>query len=187
MKGCDFVKILVFFLIIIATKFVLNLHDWLRIRTLSKYHMEWLSDKRDNLHLYKQEIINLFKKAHVKNVYTPVSQPTGFGQISNMNADVFTMFPSKLQIIAYPAISMFFEAEGVFKKNMFNSLNPIFWIEFILFLPKELLTYLGINPETTAFKLCNVLLTFFWWLCGTAFALFKPQLQQFIIKLFGNL
>lgn len=179
-------KILVIFLFIVAVKFLLNLYNFTRIKTLNKYHLDWLAGERDDFMLHRQEVLNLFQKAHIKNLYTPATQRIGYGKIASMDIDVFTMFPSRLEIIACPANDMFKEAEGVFRKNLFDSVNPIYWIDFILFLPKNLLLYLGLDSEKAAFKLCNILLTLIWWISGALLAFFRPDLYQFVSHLLGQ-
>lgn len=179
-------KMLIMFLVVVVIKFSLNFHNFLRIKQLSNYHLEFLEGKRPNFTEYRQEVIELFRKAHVKNAYIPVSEPTGYGQIVNMNVDVFSMFPSEFSIISAPAIKMFSEAQGVFRKNMFDSINPIFWIEFLIFLPKNLLIYLGLNQKKALFKTFNLIFTFLWWFFCTLVTFFQAEIKQFIIEFFGN-
>lgn len=179
-------KILILFLVVVAIKFSLNFYNFLRIKTLNNYHLEFLEGKHPNFVEHRQEVLELFKKAHVKNAYIPISEPTGYGQIVNMNVDVFSMFPSDLLVISGPAIKMFSEAQGVFRKNMFDSINPIFWIEFLIFLPKNLLIYLGLNHQKTLFKTFNLIFTLIWWCFCTLITFFQPEIKQFLVKFFGN-
>lgn len=180
-------KLLFFFLLIILYKFISNLSNYLRIKTLHKYFCDFVDHKRTDMNLYKQEVISLFQKANIKDIKTPVSEPIGYGQIMHANVSVFSMFPSLRPTFAGEALNMFEEAAGVFKKNMRDCLNPLYWIDFFLFLPKSLLSYLGFPSDTTWYKICNILLTFIWWLLGTIIIFFKPQIQQFIIEFVGNL
>lgn len=150
-------KILLIFFLIVAYKFLINLSHYLRIKKLHKYFSDFVEKKRTDMNLYKQEVISLFKKAHIKDVKTPVSEPIGFGQVVNANVSVFSMFPSLRPVFAMESLNMFEEAEGVFRKNMIDCVNPLYWIELILFLPKSLLSYLGLPSEATAYKLLNVL------------------------------
>lgn len=174
-------------LIAIAYKFFRNLSYYLRVKTLHGYFIEFTEHKRTNMNMYRQEVISLFKKANVKDVITPVSEPIGYGQIMNASVSVFSMFPSLRPVFLSEALNMFEDAEGAFRKNMIDSIDPLYWIDFIIFLPKELLAYLGLKPEATTYKLCNVLLTSAWWISGTFIIFFKPQIKQYLIELIGNL
>lgn len=180
-------RLLIFFIIVILIKFSLNYYNYMRIKKLHKYFEEFIQHKRTDMNLYRQEVLSLFKKAGVKDVLTPIAEPIGFSQIANATVSVFSMFPSLRPLFAGSALNMFEEAEGVFKKNMINSINPIYWIELILFLPQSLLKYLGLNADSLAFKLWNIFLTFVWWVICTLITLFQPEIKQIIIKLMGNL
>lgn len=179
-------KILLFFIAIIFIKFSLNFYNYLRTQQLHKYFDDFFHQKRNDMNIYRQEVISLFEKANIKDVKIPVSEPIGFGQICNVNVSVFDMFPSTRVAFASTALNMFEEAEGVFRKNMFDSINPLYWMELIVFFPKNILKYVGLNIETTAFKLWNIFLTFIWWSFCTVITLFQPEIKQFIIKLLAQ-
>lgn len=177
----------ILFLLIVVYKFLTNLLHYFRIKTLHKYFYEFMDGKRDNMNLYRQEVLSLFRKAHVKDVKTPVSESIGYGQIVNATVSVFSMFPSLRPQFSSTALNMFEEAEGAFHKNMLDSFNPFYWIDLIIFLPKTLLAYIGVSSEVTSYKICNLLLTFIWWIFVVLVLYFKPQFQHFIIELIRNL
>ena len=163
-------RFLALFLLVVAYKFLTNLMHYFRIKKLQTYFSEFLEHKRSDMNLYRQEVLSLFEKAHVKDIKIPVSEHIG-------NRTEFSV----------TVLNMFEEAEGVFRKNMLDSFNPFYWIDLIVFLPKSLLAYIGISSEVTAYKICNVLFTFIWWILGILVVYFKPQLQDFVIKLVRNL
>ncbi|MFQ7092178.1 MAG: hypothetical protein ACLRQ8_10255 [Coprococcus sp.] len=175
------------FLFIVGYKFLSNLLHCLRIRKLHQYFCEFMKQQRDNMNLYRQEVLSLFEKAHIKDVKIPVSERIGNSQIANWTASTFSMFPSLRPAFSSTALNMFEEAEGVFRKNMIDSINPFYWIDLIIFLPKTLLSYLGISSETSTYKICNVLLTFIWWVFEVFLIYYKPQLQQFLVELVRNI
>ena len=65
-------KLLLIPIAIIALKFLLNLQHWLRIKRLKEYFLEFICGKRNDMNRYRNEVISLFKKAYVPDVYTPV-------------------------------------------------------------------------------------------------------------------
>ncbi len=180
-------KIIIIGICIIVYKAISNLINLLTTKRYKTEFIKYLSQDSSRIVEHRLQTIKLFKRAGIKDTSTPISQGIGYGQVANFNASVFHNFPSTLQVIAYPALEMFDSAIGIYKSRIIESFNPIYWIEQILFLPKNLLTYIGLNSENTAFKICNVLLSFIWWLLGTTIILFKTQLQQFIIEFIGNL
>lgn len=180
-------RFLALFLLVVAYKFLTNLMHYFRIKKLQTYFSEFLDHKRSDMNFYRQEVLSLFEKAHVKDIKIPASEHIGNGEIVSGNVSTFSMFPSTRTEFSVTVLNMFEEAEGVFRKNMLDSFNPFYWIDLIVFLPKSLLTYIGISSEVTAYKICYVLFTFLWWILGILVVYFKPQLQDFVIKLVRNL
>lgn len=176
-------KIVIIFISIIAYKMISNYVKYKRCQKLSKMHLEWLTDKCDNFTQYKGEILALFKNADLTDSKVPVTQPSGYGQIASFSASTYLNFPSKAAVFAAEIANKFDQAVGVYHQRCLESLNPLYWIEAILFLPKNLLQYVGLDSEKVAFKLCNILLTFIWWLIGTLVIFFGPQIKQFILSL----
>lgn len=179
-------KALAFFLLVVFYKFFSNFMCYRRIKILHKYFSEFIDHKRTDMNQYKQEVISLFKKANVKDIKLLTSESIGYGHIASATISVFSMFPSLRPNFAGESLNMFENAEGSFKKNMRDSFNPFYWIDLIIFLPKNLLSYLDFSPDAFTYKLCNLLLTFMWWLLGILFLFFKPQIQQFIIEFVRN-
>ena len=180
-------KLLLIPIAIIALKFLLNLQHWLRIKRLKEYFLEFICGKRNDMNRYRNEVISLFKKAYVPDVYTPVVDSVGLGLLASGNVSLFTMFPSKRAAFIAEYLNMFDSAEGTFYKNMSDAINPLYWVETVVFLPKTILRYIGLDSDKTAFKLCNVLLSFIWWALCLCAVFFKPQLKQLLIEALGNL
>lgn len=177
------IKIVILFIFVIAFKASSNYIKFKRCQKLSKMHMDWLADSCDEFSQYKGEVKKLFLGANIPDSCIPTSQAIGYGQIANANASVYLNFPSKVMGIAAALTDKFDEAIGTYRTRFLESFSPLYWIETILFLPKNLLQYIGLDSEKIAFKLCNILLTFIWWCLGVAFMFFKPQLQEFLISL----
>lgn len=173
---------IILFIFVIIYKMLSNLYFYFRIKHLNKLHSKWRIGKAPRFPTYKSEVISLFKRAGIQNLLTPTAMPIGYNQIANFNADVFTNFPSTHIDIANGAVRMFYEAEGTFRHRFFESLNPIYWIELVLFAPKKLLIYLSFDENKTLFKTCNILLTFIWWSAGVLFAFFRTDLNNLLTE-----
>lgn len=173
-------KFLILCLCIVAYKTLNNFIKWKQIKYYRKSYEDFLFDKSSRIAEYKLQTIKLFKNAGIKDSSTPVSQPVGYGQIANFDASVFHNFPSKLTIIAQPALEMFDSATGVYRSRVFESFNPLYWIEQILFLPKNILIYVGLDSEQVSFKLCNVLLSFIWWTIGILVTIYGSKINDLI-------
>lgn len=170
-------KVLLVVLIIIFYKFITNLINYNRCKKFEERHLNWINNKDDDFPKNKSEVISLFKRAGIKDSHVNVVTPITYQHISTNNISVFENFPSILRPVYAAALSMFDDAIGVYRKRMFDSFNPLYWIDCILFFPRHALEYLGISPDNLSFKISNLILTILWWLIGAAFLFFKQHIQ----------
>lgn len=71
-----------------------------------------------------------------------------------------------------PMVSRLFDlASGVFRMRIKEAFSPLYWIDCVVFAPKHLITYLGIDTNKSAAKALNAILTVLWW-CGSAVVVF---------------
>ena len=179
-------KILIIFLFICLYKIISNFVNYKYLCKIENEYITWLSSKNKNPNLTqcKNKVISLFKKANVSNCCIPLTQPTGFGKCVTTRVSVFENFPSPYENFASIHFNMITVAKGTYKQRALETFNPLFWIDLVLFAPKNILEYIGLNDETTLFKALNIVLTFFWWLFGIIINLFNTEIHNFIIKLF---
>ena len=170
-------------LLIAVYKIASNSYCYCKIKWLKCRHEDWIRGKCDSFPTYKAETITLFERAGVKNFTIPTTQTVGYGYLSSFDADIFTNFPSANYDIYNGVLRMFNEAEGVFRHRIFETFNPLYWIDIVLFAPKKLLLYLSIKEDNILFKICNVLFTLIWWIICTVFVFFQPEIKQLIVEL----
>ena len=180
-------RLVIIFVVILAYKFLSNITCYFRCKKLQQTFVDWLADRSASCSQHRSEVISLFKRARVKDSYIPITQPTGFFQLASFNASVFQSFPSDIEVFANATYRKFQEAIGFYKFEALNTFNPLSWIDSILFLPKNLLLYIGLREEKTSFRLSNVLLTCLWWCILWAIALFDAEFKTFLITLLGKL
>lgn len=128
----------------------------------------------------KKEIIDIFKKLRIEDKYFLVSQNARYGKIACFKASVFTVYPSNINIFYNSQINMFEETIGILKKNMLDCINPIYWIENLIFLPQNILICLGIDSASIIGKLFNVIV----WIVIFVLGLFDNEVKTFIISHF---
>ena len=172
------------FALILVYRFLTNLISYISAKRYKKQYFKWVKNPDEKFLLSKRAVSNLLKKARVEDCKVPTSQPIGFGKVAAFNADVLSNFPSLDEDIFAATVRMINEAVGVFWNNMISCINPLFWIEAILFMPRHLLEYLGLNETQLSFRISNILLTAIWWVLGAVFALAKNDILMFITKLF---
>src|SRR5690606_35006346 len=93
------------------------------------------------------------------DIFIPVTRPLGLGQIANANINPIDQYPNRMSDVAYAINSQLQSSKGVYKQRMLFSINPLLWLEFIIFLPSNIIKYLGFKNESVG-KLFNVL----WWI-----------------------
>jgi hypothetical protein len=95
---------------------------------------------------------------------------------ASFNASVFQNFPSKSADHAMTAMRDFQDAMGIYRRRIFESFNPLYWINLVLFLPKNILGYVGFKTETALIKIFQLI----WWLAGIVFAIFKDDIFKYL-------
>lgn len=173
-------KIVLFFIIVAIYKVLSNTYCFFRIKYLSQKHLEWFSDNAPNFPTYKNEVISLFKKAGIKNISTPAVQSMGYNRVASFNADIFTNFPCTHPDIFNGAIRMFYEAEGTYRHRIFETLSPMYWVDFIVFAPRKLLDYLGFDEKKLLYKTCNILMTVIWWMAIFFVSIYREKINDII-------
>lgn len=142
-------------------------------------YFDFLKQKDTNLSTYKRSIVNLFKRAGVKDSYIPTVNAVGYGQIASFNASIFANFPNLFKDHVSITLNMFDEAIGVYRSRIFETFNPFFWVECIIFLPKNILQYLGIDSEKVIVKIFQVI----WWFAAPISIIFRDSIISFIKRL----
>ncbi len=74
-------------------------------------------------------------------------KPLGLGYTKEQSVSALDNLLFLNSEIMGSSIEIMKRAKGYYKVQALKSFNPLFWIEFIIFLPKELSKYLGIDDE----------------------------------------
>ena len=144
-----------YLLAIPAYKIISNFYDYRRIKQIHDNYIEWLATGKKIDSLFESQALfkKLLEKANVKESYLPVCQPVGLGRAVQYNASVKEQFPSRIHDFALQINKMFYEAEGVFLARAKEAFNPLYWIDFVIFLPKHFMAYLGADTEKLLTKI----------------------------------
>lgn len=169
-----------YLLAIPAINAILNGYHFFRLRYIKDKYFEWLLSGKDGdiIAGYSNELKMLLKKANIKDCYIPESELIGCGQVANFQLSAFEQFPSRRKDIASILFMLISRGLGVYKNNFYNSFNPIFWLEIIVYLPKGIFSYLGISDNTMIVKILQLI----WWVIGglitAAIALYPDFCRQ---------
>lgn len=161
---------------------LINLVRYIQCRYYLDVFFTWLATGKKGIQLLqgRSTIKKLIKDANLSDPRLPWVQPTGYGLVASSTISVFDNFPSRYEDIARVTTQYINDAIGVYRSRCWQTFNPLYWIQAIIFLPRSVMSYLGASPETISVKLLQLL----WWLIvsvGTvAFALYKDELKTVI-------
>jgi len=126
----------------------------------------------------KASVIKLLKEANIPDGVITHVEPAGWGMISSGKVSFYANFPNNRQDFANHIVRNFNEAIGVYWSRAIETINPIFWIEFILNLPKHLLFYLGIKDDNWITKSTQLV----YWIGTIIYILFGINIKQVVIN-----
>lgn len=146
--------IIIFFLIIWFYKLTYNTYLYIRTKLLYKQYQIFEQDNdSENFDIVSSlpEIKELFAKANIPDdLQVPFDNIDASGKIKPLLNINNTM----------PEITRFYnirftEALGYFKKNICDTINPFYWIEFFIYFPQKVLNYIDVVNNIFV-KLTNI-------------------------------
>lgn len=178
---------LLWLLLIPLIFFILNLSKWIRTNRFStNYQMFWLNRshmKMKNIKDKKQEIISLLQEANIKPFEITITEPSGYGFASHSPTSSFdNLFYDSDAFVRYNMQALQ-QAKEVYRQRMFTSINPISWLEILLFLPQNILKYMGLPPKSLASRILNVI----YWVMGIVVAIINEPIKNYITKIISDL
>lgn len=179
-----------YLLSILIVHFIYNLIHLLRAIYLEKLYLNWLKDtdnkKYQKIYEYKFFLKEVIKITGVRNDYTTTFvEPLGFGQIKTSKLNVIENFPNNNSDMVNNILRLISEIKGVLKERLWGTINPIYWLNAIIFLPQKILKYLGLKESSITAKILNLL----WWFIAIPIAIlqeyFSDKLKTLIEKIFS--
>ncbi len=179
-------NLLIFIAIIIILHALYNLINYFRfphIETLLVGNYTNNADLKMKAKSHKNTILNYIKYAGVTDKYIPISQPLGLGQVATGNVSVFQNLLNQREDFAFTVIELLLEARGNYWSKFVNSINPFYWLRIVLYIPKFVLSYIGISPDSICIKIIQLI----YWLLGITFtvliSVFPQKVKDFILSI----
>lgn len=175
-------KSIVFLIVfLLVYKLVSNGFYYFRTTRFKKKYLNWLLfDENIPITTYKPLFKSIMRRANIENLKIPMAQAVGYGQIATGMVSITENFPNRYEDHATVTTRLLDEAIGVFKQRIFEAFNPLYWIDSILFLPRTILSYLGMKPENVLIKFFNVI----WWILAPLAVIFRGRFISYISDLF---
>lgn len=177
------------FVAVILAKLLINASRYLECRRLLKKYEQCILTRGRHLEVEEesQQIVALFRHAGITEPRVPFAQPVGYGQIKTGEVSVFENIASTREDVFALVIRAFHRAKGVYRSRIIEAINPVYWIETVIFLPQRALAFLGLAPETVFARIAQ----FAYWVLtvavGLLYGLCRPQIEQLVKYWLGSL
>lgn len=170
--------IIVFILIAVVIKAGLNTYKLKRIRRLEKKYHDYMRTSNLETETIPEflenipEIIDLLEQAGQKSKIISRIENTGLGYVQNLQGDLYENITTH-DSECYTLISTRFKyAIGVYKKRLYESFNPFYWIELLIFLPQKLIEYQFGDNQQILSNWCVRFLNIIYWVISFLGSLF---------------
>lgn len=179
-------KVFIVITVLITLRIVINVYYFYSCKKLQKKYKSYISGEipASKINELQPRIQEVFKKASVNESILPMIIPAGYGQVFTTNIPVqHNMQNMRVDVIGNIE-KMFSEAIGVFRNRIVESINPIYWIEVIIFLPSRIFNYLGAKEKSVAKKIAQIVYWFISSCIALALSLYPEEIRKFLVSLF---
>ena len=117
------------------------------------------------------EIIDLFRKAGQRSTTITRVEPAGLGFARTLQINLFRNITLNDEGVYSVTSAIFKQAIGVYKKNIYDAFNPFYWLEFLIYLPQNIIKYVLGNEAIPNWliRLANVI----YWVIGVVATIIK--------------
>ena len=175
---------LYFFGVFIILKILINSYRLYRCKRLFNFYDKYLANPEWSFVQHSHEIIKTFQNANIEESFIPFVKPAGFGMISHGSAPLFRNIDLRNEDVVSLMIRNFNVAIGVYKSRMKDAINPFSWLEFVIFLPKYLLSYLGVKQENLIIKIFQIIYWFVSGIFAVLLTLYGKEIREFLDSFF---
>ncbi|MDR3668667.1 MAG: hypothetical protein P4L35_17640 [Ignavibacteriaceae bacterium] len=176
--------IVIGFILLIIMRFLLYINKYLYLRKVLRKQDTYIDGKYEGANVEKKKIasqkagvwikenqIELKKvvlKTGIQDQETLYMKPVGMGFAQEQIISTLDNFLLNPEIMVN-ATEIILRAKGFYKIQALKSFKPLFWIEFIVFLPKELLKYFGVDETPKGASVMMKVFQVIYWLASIFF------------------
>ena len=124
--------------------------------SIGKVSADWITENQI-------EIKKLILKCGLKDPKESIMKPMGLNFARSASVSTLDNLLYVNEKIMEWGRDLIKKAKGHYRRQAYLSLNPIFWVEFLLFLPKEIINYLNTEKESkTKSSVINIFQILYW-------------------------
>lgn len=178
-------KLLIVFVFLVVIHAIYNLINFLRYSHIENLLIgNYTTDVKLNTKakIHKNEILNYIKNAGVEDTHIGVAEPIGYGKVASSTVSIFSNILSTRADIAYSVRESLLEAKGNYWSRFINSINPFYWLKIILYIPKSIFSYLGLNTDSILIKIFQLIYWLIGIVCTFIITVFPEETKNFIMS-----
>jgi hypothetical protein len=168
------VNLLYIFLIVLALKFLMNFSRYFQCKRFLAEYERYVNEPKWTFVESEPQVVKLFSSAGVKDSTFSHVEEIGYGNLQSSRPSVFNNMSVRREDVVHITLRMFHKSIGVYRSRMLDTINPLYWIETIIYLPKQILNYLGVVPESAIIKIAQII----YWISGFIIAMYKTEVDQ---------
>lgn len=169
------------FLCIFLYKLLNSLIGLLKTRYYARLYERYLLKSDIDFREHTQSVEKLFKGAGLPDSTIPVCQPVGWGQIMTGETSLFYNLANQRSDIVGLVLQNFSIARGSYRSKILECFSPLYWINFVIFLPSKLIRYIGFSPDGVFSKILQVI----YWFATPLLIYFRSNIYNFVSQLIG--
>ena len=171
--------LLIAFVCLFVYKLANNILFLTRTNRYQKKHLEYLQGHCQNFPEYAHLIRSVFQSAGVDDAKFTVWESSGLGVVRATTASLFKNVTIKGEPFATETQKAFAESRGVFKHRIVEMLSPLYWLNYVLYLPKNILVHLGVDPKQLAMRIIQIM----YWIFTPLLLIFRDRICAYIAEL----
>lgn len=190
-------ELLVFLLLIPVIRGLIFFFDWRYVAKVCDKHNLYLQGADDSateeakdasdmasewITEHTTEIKRRVKKSGIQNPIHSYMDAKGYGYVGQENISTLDNLLYLNQQIQSSAVTVLKRARGHFRNEALKSMNPLFWLETLLFLPKAVVSASGIDASSkladTGLKVTQII----YWLVILGAVITNPDLLKMLIE-----
>lgn len=162
-------NIILIFIVVFTYKLITCISDLIKITNYKDLYLRYIKGYNEKFLQYSKISVDLMKKLGVKESLTNGGISPVLGNITMKNGLIITHVKNKFE-----------SAVGIAKHNLKQCFSPLYWINSLLFLPKNVLLYLNVSAESIFIKIAQLI----YWVLGVLITIFSSDIANWIKSFF---
>ena len=190
----NIILIVLLFITIVLIKFFLNISKYYYLKKVITKHNIFIDGelaeddeqkKQDGIKAgnwiqeNQLEIKNVVSKTGLRDQTKSYMQPLGLGYAKQQNVNALDNMLFLNTEILELAREIINRAKGYYKVQALKSFNPLYWIEILIFLPREILKYIGVDEKEKVGSIITKIIQIIYWIASIFFMYEKYKSGKF--------